>query len=240
MKKALVSILVCMLVAGAGWAQKDKKQKPWTEWSRKDAIKMLTDSPWARRQMIGDASGLFSDPGASTGGGTSRRGSRMPNVDQSVPIDFYFCLLSAKPIRRAWAKRIELEQNPSDEFKAQLLKFAETPSDEWITISVTFYSADQQMSAMVGGILNNARTERLKENAYLELKNGKRVFLEEYGSPERDFVGARFRFRRMVDGQPFITRESGDVHFHSQLTQNLVLNARFKVSDLTYEGVFEY
>ena len=93
---------------------------------------------------------------------------------------------------------------------------------------------------MLRRIFNGASAERLKQNTYLELKNGKRVFLEEYGSPERDLMGARFRFRKMVDGQPFITRESGDIHFHAQMTQNLSLNARFKASDLMYEGTFEY
>ena len=237
MKRALIFCLIGCVVASAAWAQKDKKQKPWTEWSRKDAMKILTDSPWARFQTVSDSSALFSGGGAS-GGGTGRR-ARV-NVDQSVPLDFYICLLSAKPVRQAWAKRIELDQNPGEEFKAQLLKFVETPSDEWITISVTFNSPDEQIEAMVKQEFNRAGTERLREDTYLELKNGKRAVLQEYGSPERDLMGARFRFARTVDGQPFITRESGDIHFHARVTQTIVLNARFKASDLLYDGALEF
>jgi hypothetical protein len=237
-KKALGLLLACTLVAGSGWAQKDKKAKPWTEWSRKDAAKMLTDSPWARTQVIADATEVFS--GGGSAGGSGRRGSRMPTVDQSVPIDIYSCILSAKPVRQAWARRIELEQNPTDEFKAQLRKFVEADSDEWITISVTFHSPDTQINAMAARVFNSARTEKLKEETYLELKNGKRVALEEYAGPAKDFLGARFRFKKMVDGQPFITPDSGELRFHSRLTETLVLNSRFKVSDFMYEGVFEY
>jgi hypothetical protein len=190
-------------------------------------------------QTIADSSALLSGGGGS-GGGSSRRASHVPNVDQSVPLDFYICLLSAKPIRQAWARKIELEQNPTDEFKEQLLKFVETPSDEWITVSVTFNSTDEQIKSMVRGEFNRASTERLREDTYLELKNGKRVVLQEYGSPERDLMGARFRFMRTADGQPFITRESGDIHFHARLTPSIILNARFKASDLLYDGTLEY
>jgi hypothetical protein len=233
-------LLICGLVAGASWAQKnDKKGKPWTEWSRKEADRMLGDSPWARTQVVSDASTILSGPVSAQSGSSSRR-SRSVVVDQGVPLNFYICLLSAKPIRQAWARRIELRQKPSEDFKRQLLKFVDTVSDEWITIGVTFNCADRQTSESVLQLLNNATSDGLRNNTYLELKDGKRLLLDEYRNPARDILGARFRFRRMVDGRPFVDPESSELRFHSEVYQNLILNARFKVADLTYEGILEY
>jgi hypothetical protein len=239
-RDAVALLLICGLVAGAGWAQKtERKAKPWTEWSRKEADKMLSDSPWAKTQVVNDASTIL-PASVSAPGGTSGRRSRSVAVDQGVPLNFHICLLSAKPIRQAWARRIELRQKPSEDFKQQLLKFVETGSDEWITIGVTFDSTERQISESVLQVLNNATTDGLRDNTYLELKDGKRLLLDAYRNPARDLLGARFRFRRIVEDRPFVSPESGELRFHSELFQNLILNARFKVADFTYEGVFEY
>jgi hypothetical protein len=113
---ALLIILLLVSVAGAGGGlaqKKEKKPKPWTEWSKKEADRMLHDSPWARTQMVADAAALFASADAARTAASGRR-SRSVNTEQSAPLDFYLCLLSAKPIRQAWARRIELLQKKTE------------------------------------------------------------------------------------------------------------------------------
>ncbi|MCI0389485.1 MAG: hypothetical protein MOB07_12080 [Acidobacteria bacterium] len=43
--------LVCSLIAWAQW-----EKKPYTEWSEKEAQKLLNDSPWSQTQVFSDTS----------------------------------------------------------------------------------------------------------------------------------------------------------------------------------------
>jgi hypothetical protein len=99
-------------------------------------------------------------------------------------------------------------------------------------------------------LFSSAVLGTLKNNTYLELKNGKRLFIEDYKAPINDGLGAKFIFPRMVNGAPFITAESGEVRFYSELpgpgeqggsgSKGLVLNMRFSVASFMYEGLLEY
>ena len=49
--KVLTTCLVVMMVVSLAFAQ---KQKPWTEWTKKDVDKTLNDSAWGQTQTEGD------------------------------------------------------------------------------------------------------------------------------------------------------------------------------------------
>jgi hypothetical protein len=89
-------------------------------------------------------------------------------------------------------------------------------------------------------LLDRQSTAQLKNETYLTIKGGKRVFLLEYQPPRKDGLGARFVFPRNVDGQPFITLETDEVLFHSTLNAGPELNMRFKVKDMIFAGNLEY
>jgi len=89
-------------------------------------------------------------------------------------------------------------------------------------------------------IFNSANTGTLKNATYLENKDGKRVFLQEYIAPINDGMGAKFVFPRTVDEKPFINSESGYLRFYAEMAKNIKLNMRFKISDMMYEGKLEY
>jgi hypothetical protein len=80
----------------------------------------------------------------------------------------------------------------------------------------------------------------LKNNTYVETKKGQRVFLTDYKAPINDGIGAKFIFPRTSSGDPFLTPESGELRFYSELTKNLILNMKFKVAELVWDGVLEY
>lgn len=232
MKKIVIAI-VCLfaltLVAGA-----QKKYKPWMEWSEKDVTKMLNDSPWGQTQTDTNTSEMFYNP-TTQGSGGSR--SQQGALNQAVNLNFRIRFLSAKPIREAFAKQV-MAKNP--QLTEQLKAFAEQTSDKYIVVAVDFDSTDRRLSGPAMQAFAAANPGQMKTTTYLEIKDGKRVFMDQYMQPGNDGMGAKFVFPRQVDGKPFVTADSGYVRFYSELTQAIKLNMRFKVADMMYNEKLEY
>ncbi len=244
MKKIAVIVSLVFTLGVVAGAQ--KKLKPWTEWNEKDAQKVLNDSAWGQTQTETSTSELFYSPanrGAgdvgqnAPGQGGGAIGEGQGALNQATSINYRIRFLSAKPIRQAFARIIGGKQ---PELKEQLNQFVERDFSEWIVVSVVFESRDQRFTGPAMQAFNSAITSTLKNNTYLELKGGKRLFLEDYKAPANDGLGAKFIFKRAVDGQPFIRPESGEVRFYSEVARNIKLNMRFKVADMMYEGKLEY
>jgi len=234
MRKIAISLLlICALAALAG-AQ--KKFKPWTEWSEKDAQKMLNDSPWGQTQTETNTAEMFYNP-ANRGATGNPTNDAQGALNQATSINYRIRFLSAKPVRQAFARSLILKNPKMEE---QLRAFAEQKSEEWIVVAVTFDAQDGRFSGPAMQAFSSAITSTLKNNTYLELKGGKRSFLEEYKAPINDGLGAKFVFKRVVDGEPFIKPDSGEVRFYSEVSRNIKLNLRFKVSDMIYDGKLEY
>jgi hypothetical protein len=239
MKKILVFITIFGVLLIGVAAQ--KKMKPWMEWSEKDALKMLNDSAWGQTQAETNTSEMFFTPTTQSGRGTSSDRTSQGATNQAVNVNFRIRFLSAKPIRQAFARSIILQQKtPNAQLEEQLKAFAEQKTLEWIVVAVNFDSTDQRFTNTAMQALNALNTGTLQNRTYLESKDGKRVFLKEYRQPIADGMGAKFVFPRLVDGQPFITPDSGYVRFYSELTKDLKLNMRFKVQDMIYDGQLEY
>ena len=113
-----------------------------------------------------------------------------------------------------------------------------------IFVSVWFDSTDHRFGSKVLQALSQGEASTLRQFTYLERrKDGKRLFLQEYIKPGKvGSFGARFVFPRTVDGQPFITPDSGEVRFHTELgtNQDYKVDRRFRVADMIYNGTLEY
>ncbi len=237
-KIAVALLLVCALGAGIS-AQ--KKMKPWTEWSEKEAQKILNNSPWGQTQSEVDTSEMFYTPTTQSGGGSSASRIEQGATNQATGVNFHIRFLSAKPIRQAFARLVELKQKtPNPELSEQLRSFVERDFSEWIVVAVNYDSRDGRYSGPVMQALNSANIGLLQNKTYLEIKGGKRLFLQDYKAPINDGMGAKFIFPRMVDGEPFVKPDSGELRFYSEVGKTIKLNMRFKVSEMMYEGKLEY
>ena len=107
-------------------------------------------------------------------------------------------------------------------------------------VAVNFDSTDQRFTNTAMQTFNTLNTGTLQNKTYLEIKDGKRLFLKDYRAPIADGMGAKFVFPRLVEGQPFVTPESGYLRFYSELTKDLKLNMRFKVQEMMFDGQLEY
>ncbi len=52
-------------------------------------------------------------------------------------------------------------------------------------------------------------------------------------------MGAKFVFKRVLDGQPFLS-ENDSVRFIAQMNEKMKLDTRYKLSNMQYDGKVEY
>lgn len=251
-----LAISLVVMLAGPTFAPAQKVNYSWMEMPRKDAERMLTNSPWSQTQVDTDASEMFYSPtkaGTSTIGRSVSTGSigdqqSINNnradrgaVNEEIHITYRICFLSARPIRQAFAKTILAAQSQrSEQLVKQLQDFVERDFSSYIVIAVTVDSNDRRFSGPVMQAINSATTGTLKNSSYLERQDGKRLFLTQYLSPIQDNLGAKFIFPRLVDGQPFLEADSGSVRFYAQFNDSFKLNMRYKVSDMIFDQKLEY
>ena len=225
-------LTICLTAAGSVAGQ--KQLKPWKEWSKTDAQKVLNDSPWAHLQVDQD----FVEP-------TPLTRPPDPSIDtrlkQNEGMTYGIRFFSARPVRQAFVRMIQLQKKDlAPEVVTRLNSFAEVVSDDSIIIAVTVENPDANMLGKAMQIVRKATTTELKNSTYLERSDGKRVFLEQYTPPGSDGFGARFIFPRMLDGKPFLSPELTTVRFVSDLSSSIKLNMTYKVKDMMLDGKLEY
>jgi hypothetical protein len=230
------------LVAVSSFSQ----TKSWKEWSRKDAEKILNDSPWAHQQVDTNTAEMFykptSDPRlAGRQGPNSAARLEEGATNEEVNVKYGIRFFSARPVRRAFVRLMLLkDSNIEPAVIERMNAFAEMPSTDSIILAVTFESNEKRAQGKVMQAFASAVSGTLKNNSYLERNDGKRLFLQEYVPPGRDGFGARFIFPRQVDGSSFINADSGEIRFFSEYAPGLKLNMRFKVADMMMDGQLEY
>jgi hypothetical protein len=247
------ALLSALLPATALRSQ--KRAGNWIELSKKDAEKILNDSPWAHTQIDTDVSEMFYSPtkqgtssearstGTSAGNQQSVNNNRADRgaVNQAVNIKYRICFLSARPIREAFAKMVLTTQGKSDnKLVSRLQSFVDRDFSPYIVIAVTVEASDQRFSGPIMGTLNSTSTGTLKNSAYLERQDGKRLFLVSYLPPIQDGLGAKFIFPRTENGEFFLNSKSDSVRFVAEFNDSFKLNMRFKVSDMMFDDKLEY
>jgi hypothetical protein len=250
----LVAVALLLLVTIAASAQKENYS--WMELPRKDAERLLANSPWSQTQIDTDASEMFYSPtrpgtssvGQSTTKGTPSGQQSVNNnradrgaLNEEVHTTYRISFLSARPIRQAFAKMIlSSEREPNEQLASQLQAFVERDFSSYVVIAVKVDSSDRRFLGPIMQAINSATTGTLKNNAYLERQDGKRLFLMQYIAPISDNLGAKFIFPRLVDGEPFLQSNSGSVRFFAQFNDSFKMNMVYKVRDMVFDQKLEY
>lgn len=254
MKTLILATLVTVAFLGAVFAQ---EYKPPVEWTRNDAEKILNHSPWGQTQTETDTSEMVYSPTSSGTASTARADASRGRVgdqqsinnnradrgatNQAVSVNYHVRLLSAKPVRQAFKRVIELTQKDRDDDLLEGLdSFVKRDFSKYIVVAVTLDSTDPRFSGPALQAFASAAVSTFKNKAYLERKDGKRVFVTEYHAPISDGLGAKFIFPRVVDERVFLDRDSGSLRFYCEVTTQIKLNVTFKVADMVYDGKLEY
>jgi len=231
------------MLASAVFAQ---KQKPWTEWTKKDIEKTLNDSAWGQTQTEGGKQQSSESSGAITQVAAPRSADRQMSREgesgetKATPVvKYHVRFLSAKPVRAAFARMVVLSKGQVDESLTQQLQaFIDRDFADYIVVSVGVEVGDEKMAMPLTRAFAAATTEALQKNVFLERKDGKKLFLMEYRAPSEDGMGAKFVFPRKLEGQPFLS-ENDSVRFVAQFNEKMKLATRYKLSDMVYEGKLE-
>jgi hypothetical protein len=251
--KKLSLILLVIVLTGAVVAQ-DKD--PWPNWDKNKVQKLLNSSPWAQTQTDTDTSQLTYTPTSGNGtaaiaqspaarsptsSGRSVQNDRADSgaTNQPMNVNYHVRFLSAKPIRQAFARMMELQQKDNKGIREQLAPFVARDFGEYIVVSVSFDASDGRFSGPVLQAFGSATGGTLKNQVYLERSDGERLFLIDYKPPIDDGLGAKFVFPRQVDGQPFLS-DTGDVRFFAKFSDKITINTKYKLKDMVYEGKLEY
>ena len=220
--------LACPSTLNAQW-----NKKPYTEWSEKEATKLLNDSPWGQTQTLTDTSQMT---------GQARLDSGQSRIQDIIKVNLRIRFLSAKPVRQAISHLMELtnRETISAQLADRLRAFAAADFPDYVVITVTIDSDKaSRLMQQTQASFYKLTTGELKNNTYL-LAGGQRVFIKEYQPPGNDGLGARYIFPRLVDGKPFITPETNDVLFNSEPTESVALKMRYKTKEMMYGGKLEY
>ena len=242
--RVVSACFVLLMLVSAVCAQ---KQKPWTEWSKKDVEKTLNDSAWGQTQSEGGSQPSSSSESAITQVAAQRAADRQLSrsgesgeTKPSTSVKYHVRFLSAKPVRAAFARMVLLSKEKADEeLTTQLQAFVDREIADYIVVSVGVEVADEKMSVPLMRAFTAATTEAIQKNVYLERKDGKKLYLMEYRAPVADGMGAKFIFPRTLEGQPFLSQDD-NVRFVAQMNEKMKVNTRYKLSEMLYEGKLEY
>ena len=243
--RVVSACFVVLMLVSLGLAQ---KQKPWTEWTKKDVEKTLNDSAWGQTQSEGGSESSSTNSSAITQVAAPRAADREVSSRQgesgegkpSTVVKYHVRFLSAKPVRAAFARMVLLAKaQPDETLTSQLQAFIDRDFADYIVVSVGVEVGDQKMAMPLMRAFSAATTETLQKNVYLERKDGKKLYLMEYRAPIEDGMGAKFVFPRKFEGQPFLS-ENDSVRFVAQISEKMKLNTRYKLSDMLYDGKLEY
>jgi len=249
---AAVALLLFVTIA----ASAQKANYPWMEVPRKDAERVLTNSPWSHTQVDTDASEMFyspTRPGTSSVAQSTNKGAISGQqsinnnradrgaLNEEVHTSYRISFLSARPVRQAFAKIIlSSEREPNEQLANQLQAFVERDFGPYVVIAVKVDSTDQRLLGPIMQAINSGTTGTLKNTTYLERQDGKRVFLMQYIAPISDNLGAKFIFPRLVDGEPFLKSDSGSVRFFAQFNDSFKINMVYKVREMVFDQKLEY
>jgi hypothetical protein len=250
------AVVLTLLMAASSVIIGQSTHGPWMEMSKKDAEKLLADSPWSQTQVDTDTSEMFFSPTrggiASTGRSTaasSATGQASVNnnradrgaVNQAIEVKYRICFLSARPIREALARMVIAAQHePDADLISRLQAFVQRDFSPYIVIAVSIDTTDQRYLGPVMQQINSATAGSLKNKAYLETPDGKRLFISGYQPPIPDGLGAKFIFPRRPNGEEFLKTGTNAVRFVAEFSDSFKMNMRFRVSEMIYDNKLEY
>lgn len=248
MRRVALIFSLLLLVSFQSYAQKGKT---WTDWTQKEAEKVLNDSGWGQTQTEGGSavsqptqtsaiSRPADDKVRNTTSVTAAATSAPSGETKETPsLHLRVRFMSAKPIREAFVRMLELQGTPAEKV-AQIKPFIDYDFADYVVVTVNMDGDDRRKMGAIVQELSKTDPASLKPVTYLERKDGKRLELMEYRAPTSDGLGAKFVFSRKLDGAPFLDASSGEVRFVTALGNTVKINRRFKVADMMYEGKLEY
>jgi hypothetical protein len=226
-QKRLVTVLFFLLVTKDLIAQ-DSWNEPFEKWSRKQVSQILNDSPWAGSQTFRIA------PASLTHG------------EREIFKKYTARFFSARPVREAYVRMMQIlnkydEMSPEKriDFDSRFNRALNLDVSERVIVAVEFNSNDPDANHQMKMFFETARTDTIKQAAYLISQHQNRVELREYLPPGPDGTGAKFVFPRTVNGKQVIEPGDREVRLEFYIGGEKLFIS-FKVPRMVYKGDLSY
>jgi len=203
--------------------------KPFSGWTLAEAVSLLNNSPWAHQETFTRIIG-------GIGSGVSG--------EKEIYSTFFVRFLSARPIREAYARALQikagydrLNEVQKKKIDVGLASGLSLDVSRWIIVSVSFRSNDANLESTVRRSLELESQESMKTRAFLSTARHAQIQLEAYFPPSDDLVGAKFVFPRTLDDGPAVSEQDEEVTFELDMPAfDPDLRIHFVVADMVVEG----
>jgi hypothetical protein len=180
-------------------------KKEWRNWSKDDCKKMLQDSPWTRKwaeSQVNLGSALPSLSGAGRDGAAG---------DTSLEVHYYVQDRSSIPVREAFIRQMQLENNydKMDEahkkgFDAQAETFLNRAYDDVILIHVEYGSNVTPFERQLANHWKSMRENAIPLNVFLINERDDHIPPIRFVSPKNGDYSFELFFPRMRGGEQII------------------------------------
>ena len=210
------------------WENKDYKQ-----WTQKECMKILQESPWAQDYKV---------YARSTSSGDAAEGQQY--------INYAIQLLSAAPVRHAQVRAMQIQNKyeslPPDQkqaFDKQAEGFLGTPDK--IIVNVAYSTNVQRLDMDLSRHWQTQVTSVFQNSVYLIPGKGKKVPIAEYKVGSGAARGFQFIFPREFEGKPVLNPDDKSLILEFPYpTLGGIGDGRgmveFKVKKMVYNGQLEY
>ena len=218
-RRSKVLFVLALLIAVPLFAAKFWETKDFTTWSEKECNEIITKSPWAYSNSFGEVPPI----GQQTAGIEERsRGLGDPNFGEAESTQvFEFRLMTAKPVRMAFA-RMQLLQKPNDPaLMEQVMKYVNTAPEKEIVIQISYRSVPTGSSAVqdIHRYFLGANLADFRASTSLASDKSGIVPIAAYLPPAPNRSLPAFVFPRLKEsGEPNFTVETKQITFRSEFT----------------------
>ena len=165
---ALLLALVSLAVAADFWVS-----KPYTKWSQTDAVKMLTDSPWAKTVTI---------PVGNVPAPTNTRSQLAEETQVQQTLRYNVSLRSAAPVRQAVARMAaitnkydKMDDAAKQQFDEHWKKYIDTPFADVIVVTIGYRSSEPMLDRQLVMYFQAQTLDTIKPTMKLALSDGKKL-----------------------------------------------------------------
>lgn len=253
---SLAALLAFAFFAASSRAQGGWASKPFEEWTKADAERVLNDSPWVKKQTIklrppAQRTRVAGGPNPVLDGvpiPVQTEGNTAALGGARAPVDYTFTLRlrSALPVRQALARLMQLDKQAAKlgdkerkTHEARVKGTLECPAcaDNYV-LALSSRSQESPNDDPVYALFNGAQPETFKRYVYLADERGERRALVHLVPPRAPGEEATLFFPRLDEsGRPLLTPDSKKLVFN--LTNNevsLVANFTLDVAGLVSGG----
>jgi hypothetical protein len=249
-------VLPHSLILGAA---QDWLGKPFSQWSKVEAEKVLNDSPWVRNQevMIRHAGQPTSvaggtNPAAGQGGLLRSEGNTATLGGARAPVDFTFTLRlrSALPIREALVRLKQIEANydrlsekDRTAVDGRLKGLLECPACAGnYVLTLSSRSKEEPGADAIYTLFAAAKIDDIKRYVTIANERGEHRPLVHFVPPRVPGDEATFFFPRLDEkGAPLFSADSKELIFNITNNEvNMITNFKIDLSKLLVNGKLEF